>query len=510
MTISGLSEQEIVRREKKDALEGMGIDPYPSRSFEVDFFAKNAEDSYAEAKVVSMAGRIMSRRVMGSASFLDLQDSTGKIQLYVHRDSICPSDDKKFYNEVFKKLLDIGDIIGVKGFLFKTKVGEISVHVEHFELLSKALKPLPIVKEAEDDHGKKHFDAFTDVEQRHRQRYVDLVVNPDVKDIFIKRAKIIDYIRKYFNGLGCLEVETPILQPLYGGALARPFKTFHNTLKTTLYLRIANELYLKRLIVGGFDGVYEFAKDFRNEGMSRFHNPEFTMLEVYLTYKDYLWMMDKFEELMEGLAIHLHGDTKVMINDKVIDFKRPWKRLTIFEAIKNFTGIDISKSDTSDLRKIAADLNIELEESAGKGKIIDEIFSYQCEPHLIQPTFILDYPIEMSPLAKRHRSAPDLVERFEVICNGKELCNAFSELNDPVDQRKRFEEQLDLGRQGDEEAMILDEDFLRALSYGMPPTVGLGLGIDRLTMIMTNSNSIQEVILFPQMRPENHRKNPTP
>ena len=497
-----ISEQENLRRNKKQELETLGINPYPSDTFTSNTSAKDILQNYNETSTnwqnVSIAGRIMNRRIMGAASFLELQDATGKIQLYIHRDTLCPSEDKIFYNVVFKKLLDIGDIIGVQGYVFITKVGEVSIQVQKLTLLAKSLRPLPIVKE--DDN--QVYDAFTDPEQRYRQRYVDLLVTPTTRIIFQKRTQMLNTIRQYLNKQGYEEVETPILQPIYGGALAKPFKTHHNTLNMPLYLRIANELYLKRLIVGGYEGVYEFAKDFRNEGMSRFHNPEFTMLELYVAYKDYNWMMDLTEELIEQIALQLHQNTKVQVGDNLIDFKRPWKRFTIFEAIQNFTGIDISNMDEHSLRKTAADLSIPIEPSAGKGKIIDDIFGEKCEPYLIQPTFITDYPTEMSPLAKQHRDNPALVERFEVICNGKEICNAFSELNDPIEQRKRFEEQLQLGQRGDEEAMMLDEDFLRALSYGMPPTAGLGIGIDRLTMIMTNAPSIQEVIFFPQMRIE--------
>ncbi len=445
----------------------------------------------------------MSRRIMGSASFAEIQDATGRIQVYIRRDDICPDEDKTLYNTVFKKLLDIGDIVGLHGYVFTTQTGEISVHVTKLQVLSKSLRPLPIVKETVDEQGeRKMHDAFTDPEQRYRMRYVDLIVNPEVRNTFVMRTRMIQSLRNFLNNKGYLEVETPILQPLYGGAAARPFKTFHNTLDTTLYLRIANELYLKRLIVGGFEGVYEFAKDFRNEGMSRFHNPEFTQVELYVAYKDYLWMMDLVEEMVEKAAIDMHGTTEVKVGEHVINFQRPWKRFTMFEAIEHFTGIDISEMDETGLRETAKKLNVDIDESMGKGKLIDEIFGEHCEHKLIQPTFITDYPIEMSPLAKKHRSKPGLVERFEAICNGKEICNAFSELNDPVDQRQRFEAQLELGKRGDEEAMLLDEDFLRALEYGMPPTAGLGVGIDRLAMILTNSPSIQDVLFFPQMKPE--------
>jgi lysyl-tRNA synthetase class 2 len=497
-----LSEQEIIRRNALQELINLGIDPYPTGVFPVNVTTQEIQSKFkpesGHYQDVSIAGRIMGRRIMGAAAFVELQDAFGRIQLYVKRDDICPNEDKTLYNTVFKKLLDIGDIIWVKGFVFITQMGEITIHVKEFKLLAKSLRPLPVVKEKDD----KVFDAFTDPEQRYRQRYVDLIVNPWVRDIFIKRTRMVNSMREFLNGKGFLEVETPILQPLYGGAAARPFKTHHNTLDMTLYLRIANELYLKRLIVGGFDGVYEFSKDFRNEGMDRFHNPEFTQMELYVAYKDYYWMMDLVEEMVEKIALDIHGTTQVKVGEHIIDFKRPWKRFTMFEAIQHFTGIDISEMEEEQLRTVAARLGVELDETMGKGKIIDEIFGEKCEPYLIQPTFITDYPIEMSPLAHKHRSKPGLVERFEAICNGKEICNAFSELNDPLDQRERFEAQLELGRRGDEESMVLDEDFLRALEYGMPPTAGLGIGIDRLAMIMTNSPSIQEVILFPQMRPE--------
>lgn len=502
-----LSEQEIIRRQAKEELEKLGINPYPAETFEVNVSAREILENYPRHKSdyrnISLAGRIMSRRIMGSASFAELQDETGRIQIYVRRDDICPGEDKTLYNVVFKKLLDIGDIIGVKGYGFTTQTGEISIHVTEFKVLAKSLRPLPIVKETVDEQGNviKH-DAFSDPEQRYRMRYVDLIVNPEVRQVFVKRTKLINSMREYLNARGYLEVETPILQPLYGGAAARPFKTHHNTLDMTLYLRIANELYLKRLIVGGYTGVYEFSKDFRNEGMSRFHNPEFTQVELYVAYKDYYWMMDLVEEMIEKVALDLHGTTEVKVGEHVIDFRRPWKRYTMFEAIAHFTGINISDMEEEQLREICKKLNVPIDDTMGKGKLIDAIFGEKCEPHLIQPTFILDYPIEMSPLAKKHRSKPGLVERFEAICNGKEICNAFSELNDPIDQRKRFEEQLELGRRGDEEAMTLDEDFLRALEFGMPPTAGLGVGIDRLCMIMTNQPSIQDVLFFPQMRPE--------
>ena len=431
----------------------------------------------------------------------ELQDNTGRIQLYFNRDEICPDEDKTMYNTVFKKLLDIGDFIGVKGYVFTTKVGEISIHVESFVVLSKTLRPLPLPKT---DTDGKIYDAFTDPEKRYRQRYVDLVVNPHIKEAFVKRTQLTNSMRSYLNDKGYLEVETPILQPIYGGAAARPFKTHHNTLDMPLYLRIANELYLKRLIVGGFDGVYEFSKDFRNEGMSRFHNPEFTQVELYVAYKDYKWMMDLVEEMVEKIALDLHGTTKVQVGENLINFQRPWKRYTMYEAIEHFTGIDISEMDEETMAKTAKNLGVSVDSSMARGKLIDEIFGEKCEGQLIQPTFITDYPIEMSPLAKKHRDKEGLVERFEAICNGKEICNAFSELNDPIEQRERFEEQLKLAQRGDEEAMVLDEDFLRSIEYGMPPTAGLGIGIDRLSMIMTNSNSIQDVLFFPQMKPENN------
>ena len=505
-----LSEQELHRRRERADLEQLGINPYPAGAFDITATAaailQNSEGFLRENRPVSLAGRLMTRRIMGSASFAEIQDESGRLQLYFRRDDLCPGEDKTLYNTVFKKLLDIGDIIGVKGDVFKTQTGEISVYVKEMVVLAKSLRPLPVVKEAADESGEvRTYDAFTDPEQRYRQRYVDLIVNPHVREVFRRRSRMIQSMRDFLNTRGYLEVETPILQPLYGGASARPFKTYHNTLDTTLYLRIANELYLKRLIVGGFEGVFEFAKDFRNEGMSRFHNPEFTQIELYVAYKDYLWMMDLVEEMVEYVAIQLHGRTQVEVGSSIIDFRRPWKRYTMFEAIEHFTGIDISGMDEAQLRRTAADMELNPDEQMGTGRLIDLIFGEKCEPYLVQPTFIMDYPVEMSPLAKKHRSRQGLVERFEVICNGKEICNAFSELNDPVDQRERFEAQLELGRRGDEEAMMLDEDYLRALEYGMPPTAGLGVGIDRLAMIMTNSASIQDVLLFPQMRPEKRR-----
>lgn len=502
-----LSEQEIIRRQAKEELEKLGINPYPAELFDVNVSARDILENYSrqksDYKSISIAGRIMSRRIMGSASFAELQDATGRIQIYVRRDDICPGEDKTLYNTVFKKLVDIGDIVGVKGYCFTTQTGEISIHVTEFTILSKSLRPLPVVKETIDEQGVVHkHDAFSDPEQRYRMRYVDLIVNPEVRETFVKRTRLVNSMREFLNNKDYLEVETPILQPLYGGAAARPFKTHHNTLDMTLYLRIANELYLKRLIVGGYNGVYEFSKDFRNEGMSRFHNPEFTQIELYVAYKDYFWMMDLVEEMIEKVALDLHGTTMVKVGEHDIDFRRPWKRFTMFEAIQHFTGVDISEMDEAALRETCKKLNVPVDDTMGKGKLIDSIFGEKCEPFLIQPTFITDYPVEMSPLAKKHRSKPGLVERFEAICNGKEICNAFSELNDPIDQRKRFEEQLELGKRGDEEAMTLDEDFLRALEFGMPPTAGLGVGIDRLCMIMTNSPSIQDVLFFPQMKPE--------
>jgi lysyl-tRNA synthetase class 2 len=501
------SDQEVRRRQEREELMKLGINPYPADLFEVNVSIQNIQQYYEQRKTdykdVSLAGRIMSRRIMGSASFAEIQDSTGRMQIYVRRDDICPGEDKTLYNTVFKKLLDIGDIVGLKGFVFTTQAGEITLHVTEMKVLNKSLRPLPIVKEVKDESGaSKTYDAFTDPEQRYRQRYVDLIVNPEVREVFRKRSRLVNSMRGFLNDKGYMEVETPILQPLYGGAAARPFKTHHNTLDMTLYLRIANELYLKRLIVGGYDGVFEFAKDFRNEGMSRFHNPEFTQMELYVAYKDYNWMMDLVEEMVEKIAMDLHGDTVVQVGKNAIDFQRPWKRFTMFEAIEHFTGVDISQMDENELRNTAHELKVPVDATMGKGKLIDEIFGEKCEPFLIQPTFITDYPVEMSPLAKKHREKEGLVERFEAICNGKEICNAFSELNDPIDQRERFEEQIKLGKRGDEEAMVLDEDFLRALEYGMPPTAGLGIGIDRLSMIMTNQPSIQEVLFFPQMKPE--------
>ncbi len=500
-----LSEQEQIRRQALTEIRQLGIDPYPAARYPVS--ANAAEilarfDTNPDAfQDIHIAGRLMGRRIMGKASFAELQDHTGRIQIYLNRDELCPGENKDLYNTLFKRLLDIGDIIGIHGNVFRTHMGEITVNVKELTLLSKSVRPIPIVKEKD---GVVH-DAFTDPEQRYRQRYLDLIVNPQVRDIFIKRARIISTMREYLDAKGYLEVETPVLQPIHGGAAARPFKTHHNALDIDLYLRIANELYLKKLIVGGFEGVYEFSKDFRNEGMDRFHNPEFTQVELYVPYKDYFWMMELVEEMVEKVTMVLHGTTQVTVGDQVIDFKRPWKRYTMYSAIQEFTGIDVSRMDENELLATCKTLQIETDKTMGKGKLIDEIFGSCCESQLIQPTFIMDYPIEMSPLAKKHRSVPGLVERFEAICNRKEICNAYSELNDPIDQRERFEEQLLLAKRGDEEAMALDEDFLRAIEYGMPPTSGLGIGIDRLTMILTNSPSIQDVLLFPQMKPEKNQ-----
>ncbi len=494
-----LSEQEIVRREKLNQLRALGIDPYPAAEYPVDHTSKSAKNSFEEGKKVILAGRLMSRRIQGKASFAELQDSEGRIQVYFNRDEICPGEDKTLYNEVYKKLLDIGDIIGVQGELFTTKVGEKTVMVKQFDLLSKALRPLPLPKQ---DAEGKIYDEFNDPELRYRQRYVDLVVNPSVKETFIKRTRITNSIREFLNEKGYLEVETPILQAIPGGAAARPFITHHNALDIPLYLRIANELYLKRLIVGGFDGVYEFSKDFRNEGMDRTHNPEFTIMELYVAYKDYNWMMDLTENLLEKVAIDANGSTLATMGDKIIDFKAPYPRVPIMDAIKEHTGFDISGMEEAELREVAEKLEVEVNETMGVGKIIDEIFSEKCEPHYVQPTFIIDYPKEMSPLTKEHRENPRLTERFELIINGKEIANAYSELNDPIDQRERFEDQLRLSEKGDDEAMFIDQDFLRALEYGMPPTSGIGIGMDRLVMLLTNNPSIQEVLFFPQMRPE--------
>ena len=494
-----LSEQELIRREKLTQLREMGIDPYPAALYPVNATSASIKTDFEEGKKVIIAGRLMSRRIQGKASFAELQDSEGRIQVYFNRDEICPGENKTHYNEIYKKLLDIGDIIGIEGTLFTTQVGEKTVMVKNFTVLSKALRPLPLPKT---DAEGKVYDEFNDPELRYRQRYVDLVVNPKVKDTFIKRTKITNSIREFFNQLGYLEVETPILQAIPGGAAARPFVTHHNALNIPLYLRIANELYLKRLIVGGFDGVYEFSKDFRNEGMDRTHNPEFTVMELYVAYKDYEWMMETTEHLLEKVALDANGSTDIQVGDTTIDFKAPYPRVPILEAIANHTGIDVSGMNENQLREVAQQLEIEVDETMGVGKLIDEIFGEKCEQYYVQPTFIIDYPKEMSPLTKAHRSKPGLTERFELMVNGKEVANAYSELNDPIDQRERFEEQLKLSEKGDDEAMFIDQDFLRALEYGMPPTSGIGIGIDRLVMLMTDNASIQEVLFFPQMRPE--------
>jgi lysyl-tRNA synthetase class 2 len=494
-----LSEQEQVRREKLQALRELGINPYPAALFPIDADSKSIKNDYSEGKAVCIAGRLMSRRIQGKASFAEIQDSHGRIQVYFNRDEICPGEDKTRYNEVYKKLLDIGDIIGIEGTLFTTQVGEKTVMVKSLHLLNKTLRPLPLPKT---DADGKVYDEFNDPELRYRQRYVDLIVNPKVKDTFVKRTKITNSIRSFFNEKDYLEVETPILQPIPGGAAARPFLTHHNALNIPLYLRIANELYLKRLIVGGFDGVYEFSKDFRNEGMDRTHNPEFTVMELYVAYKDYFWMMEMTESLLEKVALDAHGATALTVGENTIDFKAPYPRVPILEAILTHTGIDVSEMDENQLRTAAKGLGIEVDDTMGEGKLIDEIFGEKCEHHYVQPTFITDYPKSMSPLTKEHRSNPKLTERFELMVNGKELANAYSELNDPIDQRERFEAQLALSEKGDDEAMFIDQDFLRALEYGMPPTSGIGIGIDRLVMLMTDNNSIQEVLFFPQMKPE--------
>lgn len=497
-----LSEQEIIRRESLAKLRELGIEPYPAPLYPVNTSTKEILEGYDPEKgnfnEVCIAGRIMSRRIMGAASFMGLQDADGRIQVYVNRDEICPGEDKTMYNTVFKKLLDIGDVVGIKGFAFITKTGQLSVHAKELTLLSKSLKVLPIVKEADG----KVFDAFSDPELRYRQRYVDLIVNPQVKDVFVKRAKIVATMREYFNNAGCLEVETPILQSIPGGATARPFITHHNALDIPLYLRIANELYLKRLIVGGYNGVYEFAKDFRNEGMDKTHNPEFTCMEIYVAYKDYIWMMEFVEKMLEKISTVVNGTTQVTIGENTVDFKAGYRRLPILEAIKEYAGVDVKGMDEDQLRETCKKLNVEIDPTMGKGKLIDAIFGEYCEKNLIQPTFITDYPVEMSPLTKRHREDPTLTERFELFVCGKELANAYSELNDPIDQLERFEEQAALKSKGDDEAMFIDYDFVRALEYGMPPTSGLGMGIDRLTMFMTGQSTIQDVLFFPQMRPE--------
>ena len=503
-----LSEQELLRRQKREDLMKLGIDPYPAEMYDVNVTVSDILKNYdreatlnnkIDYKSVSIAGRLMSFRIMGSASFAELQDSTGRIQVYFRRDDLCPGEDKTLYNTVFKKLLDIGDIIGIKGFVFTTQTGEVSIHVTEFKILNKSLKPLPVVKR--DDDGN-IYDGFTDPEMRYRQRYVDLIVNPEVKDIFLKRSKIVTTMRTMFDAKGWLEVETPILQSIHGGASARPFKTHHNTLDMPLFMRIANELYLKRLIVGGFDGVYEFGKMFRNEGMDRTHNPEFTSLEFYVAYKDYNWMMTFTEEIFEKVALATNGQTLVKVGENEIEFGGEFTKLTIAEAIEKYTGVNVEGMDEQTLREHCKSWGIEVDATMGTGKLIDEVFGEKVEANLIQPTFIIDYPVEMSPLTKKHRSKSGLVERFELFVNGKEIANAYSELNDPIDQRERFEEQMKLAERGDDEAMAMDEDFLRSLEYGMPPTAGIGIGIDRLTMLMTNQTSIQEVLFFPQMRPE--------
>jgi len=498
--MSKFSEQEKIRRDKLNTLLKMGINPYPPELFPVNFYSNDLPKKYKEGKKVIVAGRLMSRRIQGKASFAELLDSKGKIQLYFNRDEICVNEDKSLYNEVYKKLLDIGDIIGLEGNLFTTKVGEMTVLVKTFKILNKSLRPLPLTKV--DSKGNK-YDEFTDPEQRYRQRYVDLIVNSNVKETFIKRTKITNFIRNFLNARKYLEVETPVLQPIPGGASARPFITHHNALNIPLYLRIANELYLKRLIVGGFEGVYEFSKDFRNEGMDKNHNPEFTILELYVAYKDYFWMMEMTEKLLEDLAIHVNNSDSVKVGENLINFKSPYPRIPIFDSIKTHTGIDISTMNENELRTTAKKLNVEIDETMGEGKIIDAIFGEKCEHHYINPTFIIDYPKSMSPLTKEHRSNPKLTERFELMINGQELANAYSELNNPIDQKERFEEQLKLSKKGDNEAMFIDYDFLKALEFGMPPTSGIGIGIDRLVMILTNNRSIQEVLFFPQMKPEN-------
>ena len=509
--MSELSEQEQLRRQSLQAIRDLGIDPYPAALYPVNVLAKEIRDNYKEEVLedgtvnrlnyqeVCLAGRLMASRVAGKAAFAELQDSSGRIQIYIRRDDICPGEDKTLYNTVFKKLLDIGDFIGVKGYAFITKMGELTVHVEELTLLSKSLRPLPVVKKDEEGNV---FDAFTDPEKRYRMRYVDLIVNEGVKETFIKRTKMVNAIREFLNERGALEVDTPVLQSIPGGAAAKPFITHHNALDIPLYLRIANELYLKRLIVGGFDWVYEFSRNFRNEGMDRTHNPEFTVLEFYVAYKDYFWMMETTEQLLEKTCIAVNGKEEVQVGDNIISFKAPFRRVSIYDAIHEYTGIDVSNMDEEQLREVCKELHIATDKSMGKGKLIDEIFGDRCESNFIQPTFIIDYPVEMSPLTKKHRSKNGLVERFELMINGKEVANAYSELNDPIDQYERFVDQMKLSEKGDDEAMIIDHDFLRALEFGMPPTSGIGFGIDRLAMLMTNNQSIQEVLFFPQMRPE--------
>jgi len=503
-----LSEQEIFRRNSMEQLREMGIEPYPAAEYKTNAYSTEIKQSFkddAEPRQVQVAGRIMSRRIMGKASFVELQDSEGRIQVYISRDDLCPGEDKELYNTVFKKLLDIGDFIGIKGFVFRTQMGEISIHAQELTVLAKSLRVLPIVKMKDGVV----YDGFNDPEQRYRQRYVDLIVNDGVKDVFLKRTIVFNSMREFLNKHGYIEVDTPVLQSIPGGASARPFTTHHNALDIPLYLRIANELYLKRLIVGGFEGVYEFSRNFRNEGMDRTHNPEFTVMEFYVAYKDYNWMMNFTEQMLEKICIDVHGTTKVMMGDKEIDYKAPYPRVTMIDSIKQFTGIDISGMDEAQLREVCKQIGVEQDETMGKGKLIDEIFGTKCEGNYIQPTFIIDYPIEMSPLTKKHRNNPELTERFELMVNGKELANAYSELNDPIDQRIRFEDQLKLSEKGDDEAMFIDQDFLRALEYGMPPTSGIGIGMDRLAMFMTGQESIQEVLLFPQMRPEKKAKRDT-
>ena len=501
MGLLDLSEQEIVRRNSLAELRNMGIEPYPAAEYTVTAHTTDIKADFKDdepQREVAIAGRVMSRRIMGKASFMELQDSKGRIQVYISRDDICPDENKDMYNVVFKKLLDIGDFVGIKGFVFRTQMGEITVHAKELTVLSKSLRPLPIVKMKDGVV----YDAFDDPELRYRQRYVDLVVNEGVKEIFLKRTKVYSSMREYFNGKGYIEVETPILQSIPGGASARPFITHHNALDIPLYLRIADELYLKRLIVGGFEGVYEFGKNFRNEGMDRTHNPEFTCMEIYVSYKDYNWMMDFTEKMLEKVCMDVNGTHEVKVGDHMISFKAPFKRVTMLDSIKEFTGYDLTGKNEDEIRAICKELKMEVDETMGKGKLIDEIFGEFCEGNYIQPTFITDYPVEMSPLTKRHRSNPDLTERFELMVNGKELCNAYSELNDPIDQAERFKEQLRLSEKGDDEAMFIDQDFVRALEYGMPPTSGMGIGMDRLVMLMTGQSTIQEVLLFPQMRPE--------
>ncbi len=501
MNLLELSEQEIIRRNSMNELREMGIEPYPAAEYVTDAFSTDIKDEFkddAEPRKVSVAGRMMSRRVMGKASFIELQDSKGRIQVYITRDDICPGEDKELYNTVFKRLLDLGDFIGIEGVVFRTQMGEISIHAHKLTLLSKSIKPLPIVKYKDGVA----YDSFEDPELRYRQRYVDLAVNEGIKDIFIKRTKVYNSMREYFNTRGYLEVETPILQSIPGGAAARPFITHHNALDMPLYLRIADELYLKRLIVGGFEGVYEFSKNFRNEGMDRTHNPEFTAMEIYVAYKDYNWMMTFTENMIEKICLDVNGTTELKVGEHVIDFKAPYKRVTMLDAIKEFTGYDLNGKNEEEIRQVCRELKMEIDDTMGKGKLIDEIFGEFCEGNYIQPTFITDYPVEMSPLTKRHRTNPDLTERFELMVNGKELANAYSELNDPIDQLERFQEQLRLSEKGDDEAMFIDMDFVRALEYGMPPTSGMGIGMDRLVMLMTGQTAIQEVLFFPQMRPE--------